>query len=94
MEIEATAEQLVPGDLSGEMTRQLLIEQHVHRPSNLVRVLKKSNRLVLRYRREGVKKFIDVMATLEIVKQVSQRDARADEHRSPSQDFRVAMHNR
>lgn len=33
IEIEATAEQLVPGDLSGEMTRQLLIEQNAHRRS-------------------------------------------------------------
>jgi hypothetical protein len=59
-----------------------------------MRVFERRDRLFSRHRRERVEKLVDIMSTLEVVKEIPQRNTGAHEHGSSAQDFRVAMQNR
>jgi hypothetical protein len=57
----------------------------------LLRLLESSNDLISAHGRKIVEELIDRMTTFEIIQEILQRDAGADEDRDASEDFRVSV---
>src|SRR5262245_7054012 len=54
---------------------------------------KSSDRLISTDRRKRVKEVLESVASFKVVKQILDRDARADEDRDSSEDPRMAVHD-